>query len=127
MRRARYFMLLALAVTPAALVLTVGGGSGESVRAATDVRKAQWEYRVMPEADLSKAGDPLTTLVSYAEKGAPSRAGGAVKDENLAQVVADAAVGVMKEKESKLNDMGTQGWELVAVADHAMFFRRNRN
>ena len=132
-------MLGALTATPVALLLAAGHGD-EPRAAAENSHRTQWEYRVVPEADLAQISDPFTALATYVEKANKGRSqrwqsgadGGAERKANLPevqmqQVLIDAALAVMKDKESRLNDFGTQGWELIAIEDHTMIFRRNKN
>jgi hypothetical protein len=104
MKRAKYLILGALVATPAVVVLAVQKAGTQ--RSSADVHRSQWEYRVVHEHDLVSAIDSSATLANYAEAAVPS---------------------APQQKEAKLNEMGTQGWALVAVEDHCMIFRRGRN
>ena len=66
----------------------------------------------MREADLASSDESAsTTLVKYTE-GAPSPT---------------PVSPVAQQKQLKLNALGTQGWELVAVQEGCMIFRRSTN
>ena len=107
MRKAKYVVLGALVATPAVVVLAVQkAGPVRSTATATDAGRSQWEYRVMHERELLTATDGSTALASYTE---------------------NAAATEPRQTEAKLNEMGTQGWALVAVEDHQLIFRRGRN
>jgi hypothetical protein len=139
MHAAKYLVLGALIATPVALLLAAGRGD-EPRAAAENSHRAQWEYRVVPEVDLAQMSD-LASLLSdsleKANKGKPQRwqpgADGAAESKasspeiQMQQIVMNAALAAMKDKESRLNDFGTQGWELVAIEDHTMIFRRSKN
>jgi hypothetical protein len=149
MRRANYIVLLALAATPAVVVLAVGrtevqrnsasssSSPSTSPTASADLRRPRWEYRVVAERDMTKASDASTILAGYlADSGDKPQRWRAPGDnaapppadaQQIQQLLEDAAQAATKDKESKLNDMGTQGWELVAVDDHALIFRRIKN
>jgi hypothetical protein len=108
MRGAKYLTLGALVATPAVLVLAVQRGGPTRAGAATisDAGRSQWEYRVLHERELLNANDGSTALASYTES---------------------IGAAEPRQAEAKLNEMGTQGWALVAVEDHQLIFRRGRN
>ena len=108
MRRAKYIVMLALAATPAVVVLAVGRTQPPRTSQAAPQSPRHWEYRVMAETELANATE--TVLANYAEPNADG-----------------AAVVAIKQRETRLNELGMQGWELVAVGDHTMIFRRNAN
>ena|SRR6516225_1099141 len=110
MRRAKYIVMLALAATPAVVVLAVGRTQTPRTSQAAPQAPRHWEYRVMAEAELANATDVTTVLANYAEPNADG-----------------AAVVAIKQRETRLNELGMQGWELVAVEDHTMILRRNAN
>lgn len=105
MKGAKLLIVGALLATPAVVVLAVQ--KAEPLRAAaTDARRSRWEYRVMHERELAVVDESSTALASYSE---------------------EAAADVPRKKEAKLNEMGTQGWALVAAEGQCLIFRRSRD